>query len=545
MKNLKLSYKLGAAFALVIAVMMVLATTNYAAVSRLMGNTLDQENVFIPAVAATKVLAGDFARARTRFLLYGAEQKMEFMQEGLGHLKEAKNALAVLSELVSRNPELEKQRNDVARLAGLLADYERDYRKLHAQNNRALLHRAEQTGDQVIALSNAMAGAATKQLEQTAAANVQVARSARTRLVVGAVTGVFLSVVLSLLLTSAVKNPIIGCASFADDLATGDFTRKIGLDQKDEAGQLGAAMDRIVDNVGGMIGNITTGIETLASSATELSAISEQVASGAEQTTARAETVATAAEEMSANMNTVAAATEEAVTNVSIVATATDELTGAINEIAKNTAKASKITTTAVEEVEDASAKVGELGTAATEVGKVTETITEISDQTNLLALNATIEAARAGEAGKGFAVVANEIKELAKQTAEATGEIRARINGIQESTRGTVDQIGRISSVISEINAIVSTIAAAVEEQSATTREISANMNQATVGLQEVTENVAQSSTVSGEIARDILEVNGAAHEMAEASSQVRLSVQDLSKLAEELRTISLTFRV
>ncbi len=545
MKNLKLSYKLGAAFALVIAVMMVLATTNYAAVSRMMGNTLDQENVFIPAVAATKVLAGDFARARTRFLLYGAEQKMEFMQEGLGHLKEAKNALAVLSELVSRNPELEKQRNDVARLAGLLADYERDYRKLHAQNNRALLHRAEQTGDQVIALSNAMAGAATKQLEQTAAANVQVARSARTRLVVGAVTGVFLSVVLSLLLTSAVKNPIIGCASFADDLATGDFTRKIGLDQKDEAGQLGAAMDRIVDNVGGMIGNITTGIETLASSATELSAISEQVASGAEQTTARAETVATAAEEMSANMNTVAAATEEAVTNVSIVATATDELTGAINEIAKNTAKASKITTAAVEDVEDASAKVGELGTAATEVGKVTETITEISDQTNLLALNATIEAARAGEAGKGFAVVANEIKELAKQTAEATGEIRARINGIQESTRGTVDQIGRISSVISEINAIVSTIAAAVEEQSATTREISANMNQATVGLQEVTENVAQSSTVSGEIARDILEVNGAAHEMAEASSQVRLSVQDLSKLAEELRTISLTFRV
>ncbi len=545
MKNMKLSYKLGMAFSLIVAVMVVLAISNGSAILRMIGNAQDQKNTFIPAVSGSKELATDFARARTRFLLYGAERKMEYMREGRNRLKEVKDDLDNLRQLVGRYPELKEQRDNVAQMAQLLAGYEQDYRRLHEQHDKSLLLRAEKTGDKIIALSNAMSAKATKRLEQTAVENVRVARSARTALVVGAMIGVFLSAVLSFLLTSAVKNPIIRCATFADNLATGDFTRKIGLDQKDEAGQLAASMDRIVDNVGGMIGNITTGIETLASSATELSAISEQVASGAEQTTARAETVATAAEEMSANMNTVAAATEEAVTNVSIVATATDELTGAINEIAKNTAKASKITTTAVADVEDASDKVGELGIAATEVGKVTETITEISDQTNLLALNATIEAARAGEAGKGFAVVANEIKELAKQTAEATGEIRTRINGIQESTRGTVDQISRISSVINEINAIVSTIAAAVEEQTATTQEISANMNQATVGLQEVTENVAQSSSVSGEIARDILEVNGAAHEMAEASGQVRQSVQDLSQLAEELRAISLKFRV
>ena len=68
---------------------------------------------------------------------------------------------------------------------------------------------------------------------------------------------------------------------------------------------------------------------------------------------------------------------------------------------------------------------MAELGTAAQEIGKVVETITEISEQVNLLALNATIEAARAGEAGKGFAVVANEIKDLARQTATDTGEIK------------------------------------------------------------------------------------------------------------------------
>lgn len=79
------------------------------------------------------------------------------------------------------------------------------------------------------------------------------------------------------------------------------------------------------------------------------------------------------------------------------------------------------ITDEAVSEAKSASDNVDELGKAAQEISKVTEAITEISEQTNLLALNGTIEAARAGEAGKGFAVVANEIKELARQTAEAT----------------------------------------------------------------------------------------------------------------------------
>ncbi len=291
--------------------------------------------------------------------------------------------------------------------------------------------------------------------------------------------------------------------------------------------------------------DIAAGTETLTSSADELSAISEQVASRAEQTSDKAETVAAAAEEMSSNMNSVAAAAEQATTNVNIVATATDELSNAVTEISGNTAKANAITKTAVTDVRAASEKVAELGRAADEIGKVTETITEISDQTNLLALNATIEAARAGEAGKGFAVVANEIKELAKQTAEATGEIRSRIEGIQNSTRGTVSQITQISSVINEVNAIVETIATSVEEQSATTEEIAANMSQATQGLHEVTENVAQSSVVSDEIAREIVEVNQAAHEMTSASDQVRNNVHELSRLATDLRNMIANFTI
>ncbi len=379
----------------------------------------------------------------------------------------------------------------------------------------------------------------------TDTAMLAAARSTHTKIFIVESILILFGIGIALFLAQIISRPLIKGKDFAESLARGDFSHNLDVRQKDETGQLAASMNKIVENTGAMIKGIVDGMDTLASSSTELSAISEQMAAGAEQTSGKAESVSAAAEEMSTNMNSVAAAVEEATTNVGLVSSVTEEMTSAVNEIAENTSRASVITRTAVRDVQAASDKVGELGHAADEIGKVTETITDISDQTNLLALNATIEAARAGEAGKGFAVVANEIKELAKQTVEATDEIRSRIEGIQHSTHGTVARITQISSVINEVNTIVGTIATAVEEQTATTREISDNMQQATLGLQEVSENVAQSSSVSAEIAQDIVEVNQAAREMNTAGDQVRESVQELSRLAEKLRHMSISFKV
>jgi methyl-accepting chemotaxis protein len=199
----------------------------------------------------------------------------------------------------------------------------------------------------------------------------------------------------------------------------------------------------------------------------------------------------------------------------------------------------------AVHQSKGAGRQMTDLGNAAQAIGKVTETITEISEQTNLLALNATIEAARAGEAGKGFAVVANEIKELARQTAEATLDIRQQIEGIQNSTGTTVLSIEKIGQVISDINEIVATIATAVEEQSVSTREISDNIAQVSTGIQEVNENVAQSSQASQDITREIAEVKQASGEIAGSSSQVRLSADELSSVSEQLNALVGQFKI
>ncbi len=151
----------------------------------------------------------------------------------------------------------------------------------------------------------------------------------------------------------------------------------------------------------------------------------------------------------------------------------------------------------------------------------MTETINEISEQTNLLALNATIEAARAGEAGKGFAVVANEIKELARQTAAATVDIKNQINDMQATTATTVEDIEKISEVIAEINNVINGIATAVEEQSMASNEIAGNISQASLGIAEVNENVAQSTVVIADITRDIAGINQQSTQVGDGSGQ------------------------
>ncbi len=360
-----------------------------------------------------------------------------------------------------------------------------------------------------------------------------------------AATAALIGIVASFFIARGITGPIAKGVDFAKSMSGGDLTKTLAIDQTDEVGILADSMNNMAGNLRKMFQEITGGVETISSAATELSAISQQMASGAEQTSGKSNQVAAAAEEMSVNMNSVAAASEQASTNIQMVAAASEQMSATISEIAGNTAKGRTITNDAVTLAQIVSKRVGELGKAAVDVGKVTETINEISEQTNLLALNATIEAARAGEAGKGFAVVANEIKELAKQTAAATQDIRFRLEGIQGSTEGTVAEISKIEGVISDINEIVATIATAIEEQSVSTREITGNVNQAAQGIQDVNENVAQSSTVAGSIAKDVVEVNEAAREMTDGSTQVNSSAEELSRLSENLKRLIEEFTV
>jgi methyl-accepting chemotaxis protein len=247
--------------------------------------------------------------------------------------------------------------------------------------------------------------------------------------------------------------------------------------------------------------------------------------------------------------------------NLSMVVAASEEMSATVADIAKNAEFARQRTANAVTSAGSAQQSVDQLGVAAAEINKIIDVIVEIAEQTKLLALNATIEAARAGDAGKGFAVVAGEVKELAKQTNDATADIRIKIATMHTSTGNTIKEITQISGVIHSVDEIVSIIAAAVEQQAATTNEISNNigtvalvvnnMNKQTFNVQSEMKKLAESISRIGSSmnhARNDMgkAVNGtegiveAVEKVLKASDQMNATIMDMNRRFEELKHLN-----
>ncbi|MBF0204259.1 MAG: methyl-accepting chemotaxis protein [Desulfamplus sp.] len=365
--------------------------------------------------------------------------------------------------------------------------------------------------------------------------------------IIVAVIGIVCIILTALLFTRAIVKPVKRVVHTLTELSQGegDLTTRLPIQTKDEIGQLASRFNEFIEKLQEMITDITQGVGTLSSSSTEMSSIAEYMSKISDQTYQKTNTVSAAAEEMTANMKTVAATMEQSSTNLGTVASGAQEMNSTINEIAQNAEKARDITLSAVSKANESTEKMNQLSSAAHSIGMVVETITDISEQVNLLSLNATIEAARAGESGKGFAVVANEIKDLAKQTSDASMDIKNKIDDIQISSEGALKSIEEISGVIADVNDIVSTIATAVEEQSSATNEIAQNISHASSGIEDVNANVNQSSTILDDMSKEISDLNMSSSEIAKKSNQVKQSAEGLSKLATRLDEMVGRFKI
>lgn len=321
--------------------------------------------------------------------------------------------------------------------------------------------------------------------------------------------------------------------------AGGNLTCRVEDLSNDEMGALSKDVNRFLGKVHAIISEVTQNANVVKTSSESLSAISQKMLSKSNVVASRAAVLDNAAQQMSSGMHSAAAAVEQTSVNVDAVSHSAQELAGTIRDIARNTSRTRQISESAVTQSQKVSEMVTALDHSAQDIGNVTETITDISEQTNLLALNATIEAARAGEAGRGFAVVANEIKELARQTSEATQNIRTKIEGIRESTSQAVKELGRITGIIHEVNDNVTGIASAVEQQSTTTAEISSNVSQASLGVRELSENIQNNSSSALLISKDIAGLSQITTEMDSESQRVASNSENLAVLSNQSKAV------
>lgn len=385
--------------------------------------------------------------------------------------------------------------------------------------------------------------------------------------------GIF-GLLLSYFISRSITGPLNTAVEFNKLLSQGDLSSEIKVNRKDEIGVLNESQCQMLKNFKGIVSSIFDNSSRVASASEELSSMSQQLAAGSEEMTAQSGKVAAASEQMSANMNEVsnvsndmstkvaqaATSSSEVSGNINSVAAAVEEMTSTIKDVAVSCAEAAEKAQTANEFSSVAFDQVKKFEKSSENIGSIIKIIQEITEQTKLLALNATIEAARAGDSGKGFAVVAGEVKELARETGEATKNISQQIKSMQDQTGSVVSRISRITEVNKQVNDINTSISAAIEQLSATASDMahlvaktsqqssafSETINDLSVNIeQDINRSIKEIDTGVLEVTKNITGVNTISLESAKGAAGLNEAAKELAELAANLQSQASRFRL
>jgi methyl-accepting chemotaxis protein len=341
--------------------------------------------------------------------------------------------------------------------------------------------------------------------------------------------GVFLLV---LLMRRFVGRPIKKLMAGIEHIReTNDLTADIGIDCKDELGQLSTAFCELVGTLRGILSEVVDNAENVAAAATEISVTSDGMANGMSRQTDQATRVSSAVEEMSASVVEVARRSAEAARGASEAG----EYAAVGGETVSQTVEGMKRVASAVE---DSSESIGHLTEQSKEIGKIVDLITDVAEQTTLLALNAAIEAARAGRHGAGFAVVADEVRRLADRTTGATEEIARSISAMQKETERAMQgmEIGT-----ERVRAGVQL----AEEAGQSLHAIVSSTTEVAEMIQGIASAADQQSTAASDIASNVEAISQETRQTAEGSVQAAAAVAQLSEKAEQLQSMVARFKI
>jgi methyl-accepting chemotaxis protein len=353
--------------------------------------------------------------------------------------------------------------------------------------------------------------------------------SAITGIVGVAVLAALATVLLAWLLTRSIVTPLNRAVAAAQTIASGNLTKTIEIDGKDEPARLLEALSAMQTNLRKTIEQIAGSATQLGAAAEELSAVTEEASRGLQQQNNEIEQAATAVNEMTA-------AVEEVARNAVSTSEASNQSTLAAREGRDQVVKTVDAIQTMTHDVQNTAQMIEGLAAQGRDIGKVLDVIRAIAEQTNLLALNAAIEAARAGEAGRGFAVVADEVRALAHRTAQSTQEIEKMVAGIQNGTGEAVESMQQSNQRTHSTLEMARAAGIALEQITQSIHQI----NERNLVIASASEEQAQ---VSREVDRNLVNIRDLATQSAAGANQTSAATHELSRLAVDLNAMVARF--
>lgn len=375
------------------------------------------------------------------------------------------------------------------------------------------------------------------------------------------VISILLGSFLTLTISKAVSKPVKKVTSKLKEISDngGDLRQRIGLNTKDEIGDLGRAFDSFMDKLQTMIKEVSSSAHAIASSSQQLSSattetnkameqisiavnnvsngtsvnmvVVEQTSSSLENAAVFSETTANASKKTSDNSLNVKVAADESAIQVNGIVDSMQNIASSSREVA---------------------ATIHDVGESSKKISEIVKLITDISHQTNLLALNASIEAARAGEAGKGFSVVAGEIQKLADVSSRSASNIAALVQENQIMVNKSIASVTEVDHIVSlgvvkasEVKANIDHIIANIKDVVEQITEIDGSVEKQAELTEELAQSMEHISQNAGDITASTQEISASIEEQVGTLEEIEATTSQLAEMADKLNELTSGFIV